>query len=55
MLKFRFRSASGDIIQGVLFRTYYELFSIGINLESDCIGILTGIIYDMSICSSQRT
>ena len=37
LLKFRFSSALGDIFQGVLLPTYYELFSTGINLGSDCI------------------
>ena len=36
LLKFRFSSALGDIFQGILLSTY-ELFSTGINLESDCI------------------
>ena len=49
LLKFRFRSASGDIFQGVLLPAYYELCSIGINLKSDCTDILIGIIYNMSI------
>ena len=37
LLKFRFSSTLGDIFQGVLLQTHYELFSIGINLEPDCI------------------
>ena len=36
LLKFRFSLAWGDIFQGVLLPTYYELFSISINLEPDC-------------------
>ena len=35
MLKFRFSSGLGDIFQGLLLTNYYELFSIGINLEPD--------------------
>ena len=34
--KFRFISALEDIFQGVMLPTYHEIFSIGINLESDC-------------------
>ena len=49
LLKFRFRSTSGDILQGLLLPNYYQLFSIGISLEFDCIDLLTGIIYNMSI------
>ena len=37
LLKFRFSLALGDIFQGVLLPTYYELFTIDINLEPVCI------------------
>ena len=37
MFKFRFSSALADISQEVLLPTFYELFSIGINLDTDYI------------------
>ena len=37
LLKFRSSSALGDIFEGVLLTTYYELIFIGINLKPDCI------------------
>ena len=37
MPKIRSSAALEDIFQGLLLPTYYELFSIGINLEPDCI------------------
>ena len=37
LLKVRFSSDLGDTFQEVLLPTYYELFSIGIDFEPDCI------------------
>ena len=37
LLKFKFSSALQDNFKGVLLPTYYELFSVGISVESDYI------------------